>query len=86
MEVEQRLTAELDIPIFHDDQHGTAIVVLAALPNALKVVGKPVDTIRLVINGAGAAGAAITRLLLLSGVSTLSSSTDPGQFIEAALK
>ncbi|MEP3482300.1 MAG: NAD-dependent malic enzyme [Fuerstiella sp.] len=71
VEIEQRLAAELDIPVFHDDQHGTAIVVLAALTNALKVVKKKVDGIRVVINGAGAAGAAITRLLMAAGVSDI---------------
>jgi len=68
VEIEQRLAAELEIPVFHDDQHGTAIVVLAALKNALQVVGKSMDAIRVVINGAGAAGAAIVRLLLAAGV------------------
>ena len=67
VDIENRLIAELDIPVFHDDQHGTAIVVLAALMNALKVVDKSIESIKIVINGAGAAGAAITRLLLLSG-------------------
>ncbi len=71
VEIEERLAAELDIPVFHDDQHGTAIVVLAALTNALKVVEKPIDAVRVVINGAGAAGAAITRLLIASGVSKI---------------
>ncbi len=63
VDIEQRLAEELDIPVFHDDQHGTAIVVLAALINALKVVRKPAEEVRVVINGAGAAGAAIARLL-----------------------
>ena len=63
-EIETRLKQELDIPVFHDDQHGTAIVVLAALTNALKLVGKSFEEIRIVINGAGAAGVAIARLLL----------------------
>lgn len=71
VEIERRLEAELDIPVFHDDQHGTAIVVLAALRNAVKVVGKSLDSIRVVINGAGAAGAAITRLLLHCGVTNI---------------
>jgi len=62
-EIEKRLQEELDIPIFHDDQHGTAIVSTAALINALKVVKKEIETIRVVINGAGAAGIAIARLL-----------------------
>ena len=71
VEIEQRLIAELDIPVFHDDQHGTAIVVLAALTNALKVVGKSPETVRVVINGAGAAGAAIAHLLVEEGVTNL---------------
>jgi malate dehydrogenase (oxaloacetate-decarboxylating) len=62
-EIEARLQRELDIPIFHDDQHGTAIVTLAALFNALKLVKKPMSDIKIVINGAGAAGVAIARLL-----------------------
>ncbi|MBQ5960966.1 MAG: NADP-dependent malic enzyme [Firmicutes bacterium] len=65
--VEERLREELDIPVFHDDQHGTAMVVLAALTNALKVVGKKKSEIRAVVNGAGAAGTAITKLLLADG-------------------
>lgn len=71
IEIEERLAAELDIPVFHDDQHGTAIVVLAALTNAMKVVDKSFDSIRVVINGAGAAGAAIAKLLLAVGVKDL---------------
>lgn len=67
VEIEQRLAALLDIPVFHDDQHGTAIVVLAALKNALKVVGKELSDIHIVVNGAGAAGLAITKLLKLVG-------------------
>ncbi|NJO43166.1 MAG: NAD-dependent malic enzyme [Cyanobacteria bacterium CRU_2_1] len=66
-EIEARLQKELDIPIFHDDQHGTAIVSLAALFNALKLVKKPMDQVRIVINGAGAAGIAIARLLRKAG-------------------
>ncbi|MBI4782506.1 MAG: NAD-dependent malic enzyme [Oscillatoriophycideae cyanobacterium NC_groundwater_1537_Pr4_S-0.65um_50_18] len=66
-EIEARLQKELDIPIFHDDQHGTAIVSLAALFNALKVVEKSMTEIRIVINGAGAAGVAIARLLQKAG-------------------
>lgn len=68
MEIEERLIERLEIPVFHDDQHGTAIVVLAGLKNALKVVNKTIGAIRLVINGAGAAGIAITRLLLMAGI------------------
>jgi malate dehydrogenase (oxaloacetate-decarboxylating) len=67
-EIERRLRELLDIPVFHDDQHGTAIVVLAALTNALRVVGKDVSQVRVVMSGAGAAGSAILRLLLLAGV------------------
>ncbi len=66
-EVEARLRELLDIPVFHDDQHGTAIVVLAALTNALRVVGKDLPEVSLVMSGAGAAGSAIVRLLLEAG-------------------
>ena len=66
-EIEARLRAELDIPVFHDDQHGTAIVVLAALTNALRVVGKNLADVRIVMSGAGAAGTAILTLLLRAG-------------------
>lgn len=66
-EIEERLKKELDIPIFHDDQHGTAIVVLAALINALKVVNKNIAKIRIVVSGAGAAGTAIAKMLLNYG-------------------
>jgi len=67
-EIENRLKKELDIPVFHDDQHGTAIVVLAALINALKVVNKKVGQVKIIINGAGAAGIATAKLLLAYGV------------------
>ncbi|MCW2783536.1 MAG: hypothetical protein JWP74_53 [Marmoricola sp.] len=67
-EIEQRLRASLDIPVFHDDQHGTAIVVIAALTNALRVVDKQLGTARVVVSGAGAAGTAIVTLLLAAGV------------------
>ncbi len=66
-EIEARLREALDIPVFHDDQHGTAIVVLAALTNALRVVGKALNGVRIVVSGAGAAGQAIIRLLLAEG-------------------
>src|SRR3990170_2589006 len=66
-EVEERLRARLDIPVFHDDQHGTAIVVLAALLNALRVVGKRLEDVRIVMSGAGAAGMAILGVLLAAG-------------------
>lgn len=67
-EIERRLKEELDIPVFHDDQHGTAIVVAAGLMNALKCVGKTMEEAHIVINGAGSAGISICRLLLLFGV------------------
>jgi malate dehydrogenase (oxaloacetate-decarboxylating) len=70
-EIEERLQRELDIPVFHDDQHGTAIVTLAALFNALKLVHKPLSETRVVINGAGAAGVAIARLLRKAGTQTI---------------
>ena len=66
-EIEERLKAVLDIPVFHDDQHGTAIVVLAGIINALKVVGKKKENCKVVVNGAGSAGVAITKLLLTYG-------------------
>lgn len=66
-EIEERLKATLDIPVFHDDQHGTAIVVLAGIINALKVTGKKKEECRVVVNGAGSAGVAITKLLLTYG-------------------
>ncbi|MFC9053249.1 NAD-dependent malic enzyme [Streptomyces anthocyanicus] len=67
-EIEARLREALDIPVFHDDQHGTAIVVLAALTNALRVVGKAIGDVRVVMSGAGAAGTAILKLLIAAGV------------------
>ena len=70
-EVERRLRELLDIPVFHDDQHGTAIVVLAALRNALKLVKKEMSAVKIVMSGAGAAGTAIARLLLLSGAQNI---------------
>jgi len=66
-EIERRLRGLLDIPVFHDDQHGTAIVVLAALTNALKCVGKELDSVRIVMSGAGAAGFAVLQLLVAAG-------------------
>lgn len=67
IEIEERLKKELDIPVFHDDQHGTAIVVLAGIINALKVAGKDKETSKVVVNGGGSAGLAITKLLLFYG-------------------
>ena len=70
-EIERKLQAALDIPVFHDDQHGTAIVTSAAVINAMKVVGKKLEEIRVVVNGAGSAGIAIARMLLSLGVTDL---------------
>ncbi|SDE23248.1 malate dehydrogenase (oxaloacetate-decarboxylating) [Paenibacillus sp. UNCCL117] len=70
-EIETRLSEELDIPVFHDDQHGTAIVVTAGVLNALKVAGKRIDQIRVVVNGIGAAGVSICKMLLTAGVTRL---------------
>ncbi|WP_282939305.1 NAD-dependent malic enzyme [Paenibacillus sp. RC67] len=70
-EIESRLEQELDIPVFHDDQHGTAVVMMAGLLNALKVVGKPIESIRVVVNGIGAAGVSVCKMLLAAGVGRL---------------
>ncbi len=70
-EIEQRLQADLDIPVFHDDQHGTAVVVLAALTNALRLTGRGPGATRVVISGAGAAGVAVARILLAAGIEDL---------------
>lgn len=70
-DIEERLRASLDIPVFHDDQHGTSIVTLAALTNALKVVGKRMADLRVAISGAGAAGVAVAKLLLTAGVTDI---------------
>lgn len=67
-EIEERLKKEMDIPVFHDDQHGTAIVVLAGMINALKIVGKSLDSIQVVVNGFGAGGVACTKMLLAAGL------------------
>ncbi|WP_210650609.1 NADP-dependent malic enzyme [Nocardioides sp. SYSU D00065] len=67
-EIEERLKERLDIPVFHDDQHGTAVVALAALTNALQLTGRDADTVRVVVQGAGAAGVAVARILLEAGV------------------
>lgn len=70
-EIEARLKAELDIPVFHDDQHGTAIVVLAGMYNALKITGKAMADLKIIINGAGAAGTAIAHLLTAAGATNI---------------
>ena len=67
-EIEDRLKESLDIPVFHDDQHGTAVVMMAALFNALKIVGKPIEELRVLVVGLGAAGVAVTKMMLASGV------------------
>ncbi|HYO39637.1 MAG TPA: NADP-dependent malic enzyme [Nocardioidaceae bacterium] len=67
-EIEQRLQELLDIPVFHDDQHGTAVVVLAALNNALRLTGRSTEDTRVVVSGAGAAGVAVTKILLAAGI------------------
>src|SRR5881275_1721964 len=67
-EIEDRLKERLDIPVFHDDQHGTAVVVLAALFNALKLTGKRIEDLRVLVVGLGAAGVAVTKILLEAGV------------------
>lgn len=70
-EIERKLKERCDIPVFHDDQHGTAVVTLAGLLNALKLVGKKLEDIKVVVNGAGAAGNSVTKLLLSSGVKNI---------------
>lgn len=70
-EIEERLKEELNIPVFHDDQHGTAVVVLAALINALKIVGKNMEEIKVVVNGIGAAGVACSKIVMAAGVQNI---------------
>ena len=70
-EIEERLREELDIPVFHDDQHGTAVVVLAALINALKLVGKQMSDLKVIVNGVGAAGVACTKIIMAAGVQNI---------------
>jgi len=70
-EIEERLREELDIPVFHDDQHGTAVVVLAALINAIKLVGKNMADLKVVVNGVGAAGVACSKILMAAGVQNI---------------
>ena len=81
-EIETRLKEELDIPVFHDDQHGTAIVVAAALLNALKIADKKMENIKVVINGAGAAGISIAKFLLRFGVKDLIACDKLGVIVE----
>ena len=70
-EIEERLKKDLDIPVFHDDQHGTAVVVLAALINSLKIVGKKVEDLRLVVNGVGASGVACAKIIMAAGATNV---------------
>ena len=81
-EIEKRLKEKCDIPIFHDDQHGTAIITLAGLTNALKVVGKKKDEVKVVVNGAGAAAISITRLLLTAGFTDITLCDRKGMIYE----
>ena len=83
-EIERKLKERLDIPVFHDDQHGTAVVVLAAVLNALRVVKKEIGAVRAVINGAGSAGIAIAKLLLSCGLSDLTLCDKPGAIYKGA--
>ena len=85
-EIEKKLKERCDIPIFHDDQHGTAVITLAGLTNALKVVDKKMDEIKVVINGAGAAAIAIGKLLLSAGVKDLTLCDRSGAVYEGRLK
>ncbi len=81
-EIEERLKEELDIPVFHDDQHGTAVVVLAALINALKIVGKRMEDIKLVVNGVGAAGVACSKIVMAAGVKNIIGCDQTGAIYE----
>ena len=81
-EIEDRLKEELDIPVFHDDQHGTAVVVLAALINALKIVGKPMEDIKVVVNGVGAAGVACSKIVMAAGVKNIVGCDQTGALYE----
>lgn len=81
-EIEERLKNELDIPVFHDDQHGTAVVVLAALINALKIVGKKMDEIKVVVNGIGAAGIACSKIVMAAGVKNIVGCDTTGSLYE----
>jgi malate dehydrogenase (oxaloacetate-decarboxylating) len=81
-EIEERLKEELDIPVFHDDQHGTAVVVLAALINALKIVGKKMEDIKVVVNGVGAAGVACSKIVMAAGVKNIVGCDQTGSIYE----
>src|SRR5690606_29159334 len=81
-QIEERLIQELDIPVFHDDQHGTAVVVLAALINALKIVGKKMEDIKVVVNGVGAAGVACSKIVMAAGVTNIVGCDQTGALYE----
>lgn len=81
-EIEDRLKEELEIPVFHDDQHGTAVVVLAALINALKIVGKQMEDIKVVVNGVGAAGVACSKIVMAAGVKDIVGCDQTGALYE----
>ena len=81
-EIEERLKEELDIPVFHDDQHGTAVVVLAALINALKIIGKQMEDIKVVVNGVGAAGVACSKIVMAAGVKKIVGCDQTGALYE----
>ena len=81
-EIERKLKERCDIPVFHDDQHGTAVIALAGLTNALKVVGKHAEDVKVVINGAGAAGMSVCRLLLSAGFANITLCDKPGIICE----
>ena len=81
-EIERKLKERCDIPVFHDDQHGTAVIALAGLTNALKVVGKRAEDVKVVINGAGAAGMSVCRLLLSAGFANITLCDKPGIICE----
>ncbi|MFI0411493.1 NADP-dependent malic enzyme [Actinomadura sp. 3N508] len=81
-EIEDRLRAALDIPVFHDDQHGTAIVVLAALTNAARLVGRPLSDLRAVVAGAGASGIAVSKMLIEGGIGDIALSDSKGLIYE----
>ncbi|HEY0458913.1 MAG TPA: malic enzyme-like NAD(P)-binding protein [Pyrinomonadaceae bacterium] len=81
-EIEDRLKEELDIPVFHDDQHGTAVVVLAALINALKIVGKRMEDVKVVVNGVGAAGVACSKIVMAAGVKNIVGCDQSGAIYE----
>jgi malate dehydrogenase (oxaloacetate-decarboxylating) len=85
-EIEERLKEELNIPVFHDDQHGTAVVVLAALINALKITGKRMEDIKLVVNGIGAAGVACSKIVMAAGVKNIIGCDTTGSLYEGRME